>query len=432
MESSTVKKIFISAIAAACACATTAYGLYTFYKEPKEDQEIIEEDKESEVQVPLSRSDSIRNEERQKDLYNRVVEVQSFLKDKDDTEYNNPMVVEDEKDQKAFSSERFLTADSCVPLGAFTIQGNDYHSIRDLMDAPRYKKAGPKTHLYYDPKKVKPVIVTCGGVCPGLNVVIREVVMMLCHGYGVKEVLGVKYGFEGFWKETSDGDCYVKLVPELKRERDKKDKKIIVVQDLHTRGGTILGTSRGGFDGEKIADAVEAKGINQIFAIGGDGTHRGLLRLSKIFRRRNIEVSLIGIPKTIDNDLPIVDKTFGFDTAVEVASWAIHCADVEANSAEYGVGLVKVMGRHAGHIAMHASLASRDVNVCLIPESPFEIYGPKGLLEYILKRLKERHHCVVVVAEGAGGAARDMTLNSEQIKDASGNILPPVLVYIKE
>eukprot|EP00826_Nyctotherus_ovalis_P015146 TRINITY_DN14280_c0_g1_i10.p1 TRINITY_DN14280_c0_g1~~TRINITY_DN14280_c0_g1_i10.p1 ORF type:complete len:430 (+),score=121.74 TRINITY_DN14280_c0_g1_i10:197-1486(+) len=429
MSSSTASQVLIGATAAACACAATAYGLYTFYKEPQEQQEAIEEDKEPELRVSLTRSDSLRNEERRTDLMNRVEEVQTFLKDDVHSEIPNPMVVEDEK---SYLSERFLTSESCIPLGAFTIGGKEYHSIRELMDAPRYKKAGPKTHLYYDPSKVKPVIVTCGGVCPGLNVVIRELVMMLCHGYKVQEVYGVKYGFEGFWKQTSDGDCYVRLVPEMRREFDRKDKKIVNVQDLHTRGGTILGTSRGGFDGEKIADAVQAKGINQIYAIGGDGTHRGLLKLSKIFRQRNIEVSLIGIPKTIDNDLAIIDKTFGFDTAVEIGSWAIRCADVEANSAEYGVGLVKVMGRHAGHIAMHAALASRDVNICIIPESPFDVYGPKGLLEYIVKRLKQRHHCVIVIAEGAGGAAHDVNLESTKTIDASGNVLPPVRARAKK
>lgn len=423
MESSTVKNVLIGVTAAACSCAATAYGLYALYKGPKEDQEILEEEKEVIERLPLSRSNSLRNIERNADFSNSVEEVQSFLKDESNSEFPNPMVIEDEKE---FHSECFLTTKSCIPLGAFTVAGKDFRSIKDLINAPRYKKAGPKTHLYYDPKKVKPVIVTCGGVCPGLNVVIREIVMMLCHGYKVEEVLGVKYGFEGFWKQTSDGDCYVRLVPGRKREFNPRDKSIIVVEDLHTRGGTILGTSRGGFDGEKIADAIQAKGINQIYAIGGDGTHRGLLRLSKIFRQRGIEVSLIGVPKTIDNDLAIIDKTFGFDTAVEIGSWAIHCADVEANSAEYGVGLVKLMGRHAGHIAMHASLASRDVNICLIPESPFDLYGPKGLLEYIVKRLKERHHCVIVVAEGAGAAVHDSNLDSLKTKDPSGNILPPV------
>ena len=192
------------------------------------------------------------------------------------------------------------------------------------------------------------------------------------YGYKVHDIYGIKYGYEGFWKKSQDGDCYVKLIPELKKNEKLLDKHTIVVKDIHTLGGTILGSSRGGFDGEKIANAVLERGINQIYAIGGDGTHRGLLNLSKIFKKKKIEVTLVGIPKTIDNDIDIIDKTFGFDTAVEIGMWAIHCADVEANSAEYGVGLVKLMGRHAGHIAMHASLANRDVNICLIPESPFD------------------------------------------------------------
>lgn len=426
MDSSTVKKIVIGATAAACVCAATAYGVYKMQKEP-EKTETEEEEKRPRKLPRLSRSGSLRNEELQADISNRVEWVESFLKDVHKSEFANPMVVQNDAQ---FRSERFLTAKSCIPTGAFTIGGQQFRSIETLLEAPRYKKAGPKTHLYYDPRKVKAVIVTCGGVCPGLNVVIRELVMMLCHGYKVQEVYGVKYGFEGFWKNTSDGDCYVKFIPELRRESDRLDKKTIVVKDLHTLGGTVLGTSRGGFDGEKIADAVQARGINQIYAIGGDGTHRGLLTLSKIFRQRNIEVSLIGIPKTIDNDIVVIDKTFGFDTAVEIGMWAIHCADVEANSAEYGVGLVKLMGRHAGHIAMHASLANRDVNICLIPESPFDVYGPKGLLEYVMKRVKERHHCVIVIAEGAGAAVRDATPDRASVKDASGNVLPPVISHL--
>ena len=422
MEASTTKKVAVGVVAAACACAVAAYGLHCITKNPKK-KDIDEDENESKDLVPLSRSSSLRNAERTADIQNHVEDVDSFLKDVDNSEYENPMVVED---AKRIRSGSFLTIKSCIPTGAFTISGQQYHSEYDLLTVPRYKKAGPKSHLYYDTTKVRAAIVTCGGICPGLNVVIRELVMMLWHGYKVHDIYGIKYGYEGFWKKSQDGDCYVKLIPELKKNEKLLDKHTIVVKDIHTLGGTILGSSRGGFDGEKIANAVLERGINQIYAIGGDGTHRGLLNLSKIFKKKKIEVTLVGIPKTIDNDIDIIDKTFGFDTAVEIGMWAIHCADVEANSAEYGVGLVKLMGRHAGHIAMHASLANRDVNICLIPESPFDVYGPKGLLEYVTKRVKERHHCVIVAAEGAGAAVRDTNPHSGSTKDPSGNIVPPV------
>jgi 6-phosphofructokinase 1 len=296
------------------------------------------------------------------------------------------------------------------------------------MNSQRYKKAGPKTHLYYDANNTTVAIVTCGGLCPGENVVVRELVMMLWYGYGVKEIYGVKYGYEGFYKTVEDGkDCFVKLVPELPMNIQAVPTGVIPVKDIHNLGGTILGTSRGGFDAEKIACGMVKHKINQVYAIGGDGTHRGLLALSNYLKKKKIEISLIGIPKTIDNDMPLLDKSFGFDTAVEVAMWAIQCADVEANCAEYGIGLVKVMGRSAGHIAMHASLANRDVNICLIPEFEFDVYGPKGLFEFVIKRVKDRHHCVIVAAEGAAAGMRDVQLGEEVKRDPSGNIIPEVI-----
>ncbi len=359
----------------------------------------------------------------EKDLLPPLIEVESLWKGPKSDGIPNPMVMS--KDNAPGISYRFLPVKSCVPEGAFTLSELQYTSETKLLKAKRYLKAGPKTHIYYDPGKVKAAIVTCGGLCPGENVVIRELVMMLWYGYGVREIFGVKYGYEGFWKKEKNGkDCYVRLVPALPPNLKEPPKDMIAVKDIHSLGGTILASSRGGFDGEKIADELEVRGINQVYAIGGDGTHRGLLALSKVLKNRGIEISLIGIPKTIDNDMPLIDRTFGFDTAVEVAMWAIHCADTEANCAEYGVGLVKVMGRSAGHIAMHAAMANRDVNICLLPEFPYDVYGPKGLLEYIMKRLKDRHHCVIVVAEGAATGMRDIKLGGTVRKDASGNILP--------
>ena len=355
---------------------------------------------------------------------NHVVQVESFWKGPMTDGIPNPMVIP--KDRVPTGSNRFLPLQSCINGGTFTLADRQYKSEAELLSAKRYLKAGPRTHLYYDPNKVKAAIVTCGGLCPGENVVIRELVMMLWYSYGVKEIYGVKYGYEGFWKEKDGQSCYVRLVPSLAPFLKEAPKDILAVKDIHNLGGTILASSRGGFDGDKIADALQKRGINQVYAIGGDGTHRGLLALSKILKKRKIEISLIGIPKTIDNDMPLIDKTFGFDSAVEIAMWAIQCADVEANSAEYGVGLVKVMGRTAGHIAVNASLANRDVNVCLIPEFPFDMYGPKGVLEYVIKRLKERRHCVIVAAEGASVGMRDVNLGIEKHTDASGNVIPEV------
>jgi len=425
MSLSTFDKLAIGAFT--CMYTATAIAmarsLITKKEEEKNAFKPVPKEDEEDAKVPLERADSLLNEERKADITNHVYQVESFLKDDSNIDNPNPMVV---ADPNKIKSGRFLTYKSCIPSGAFTIEGRQYRSEKELLEAPRYKKAGPKTHLYYDPSKVKAAIVTCGGVCPGENAVIREVVMMLHYGYGVREIYGVKYGFEGFYKRNAEGeDCYVKLVPELLPTLKRAPKDIIPVKDLHNKGGTVLGGSRGGFDAEKIAHELITRGINQVYAIGGDGTHCGLLSLSKVLKKKGVKITLIGIPKAIDNDMPIVDKTFGFDSAVEVAMWAIQCADVEANSAEYGVGIVKVKGVYAGHIAMHAALANRDVNVCLIPESPFDCYGQKGLLEYVISRLKKRNHCVIVVSEGAASAMRDVKLTSTE-NDASGSPIPGV------
>ncbi len=387
-----------------CAYAVTVYGLTKSLVERKDEVPPVPQAPiklssagSGSSRIPLDGKESLRSEERKADIRNRVVQVDSFLKDTDSKEIPNPMVVAG--NQQALPG-RFLTLKSCIPTGAFTIGDRQYKSQEELLAATRYKRAGPKAHLYYDPDKVKAAIVTCGGICPGENVVIRELVLMLWYSYGVHEIFGVKYGFDGFWKTTPQGDCFVKLMPELPPNLKEIPKSICAIKDIHTRGGTLLGSARGGFDTEKIIESLQTHGINQVYAIGGDGTHKGLLALSKALKKQQIEVTLIGIPKTIDNDMPLLDKTFGL--------------------------LVKVMGRYAGHIAMHASLANRDVNICLIPEVPFDVYGSKGLFEYIMRRLKERGHCVIVVAEGAGVALRDVTLEQTAATDPWGNIIPPV------
>ncbi|GJM89511.1 hypothetical protein PR202_ga05712 [Eleusine coracana subsp. coracana] len=195
------------------------------------------------------------------------------------------------------------------------------------------------------------------------------------------------------------------------------------VNDIHKRGGTVLGTSRGGHDTKKIVDNIQDRGINQVYIIGGDGTQKGAYEIFKEIRKRGLKVSVAGIPKTIDNDIAIIDKSFGFDTAVEEAQRAIDSAHVEACSAENGIGLVKLMGRYSGFIAMYATLASRDVDCCLIPESPFYMDGEGGLLQYIERRLKENKHMVIVVAEGAGQDLIAKSIARSERQDASGNKL---------
>ncbi|KAI4316075.1 hypothetical protein L6164_024092 [Bauhinia variegata] len=275
-------------------------------------------------------------------------------------------------------------------------------------DGPRgvhFRRAGPRQKVYFKSDDVHACIVTCGGLCPGLNTVIREIVCSLSYMYGVNKVLGIDGGYRGFYSKNT-----ITLTPK-------------VVNDIHKRGGTILGTSRGGHDTAKIVDSIQDRGINQVIIIGGDGTQRGASVIYEEIRRRGLKVAIAGIPKTIDNDIPVIDRSFGFDTAVEEAQRAINAAHVEAESAENGIGVVKLMGRYSGFIAMYATLASRDVDCCLIPESPFYLEGKGGLLEFIEKRLKENGHMVLVIAEGAG---QDLLTESTQHmnqKDASGNKL---------
>lgn len=247
-----------------------------------------------------------------------------------------------------------------------------------------FRRAGPAQKVYFDSEEVYACVVTCGGLCPGLNTVIRELVCGLYHMYGVQKVLGIRGGYRGFYSRNT-----VPLTPKI-------------VNDIHKRGGTVLGTSYGGHDTSKIVDSIQDRGINQVYILGGFGTQNEAAMIFEEIRRRGLKVAVVGIPKTIDNDIPVIDKSIGFDTAVEEAQRAINSAHVEAESAENGIGVVKLMGRCSGFIAMYATLASRDVDCCLIPESPFYLEGPGGLLEFIEKRLREQGHMVIVIAEGAG------------------------------
>ncbi|XP_071715630.1 ATP-dependent 6-phosphofructokinase 6-like [Rutidosis leptorrhynchoides] len=277
-----------------------------------------------------------------------------------------------------------------------------------------FRRAGPRQNVYFAPDEVHACIVTCGGLCPGLNTVIREIVCALYHMYGVTRVLGIDGGYKGFYSKNT-----ITLTPKF-------------VNDIHKRGGTVLGSSRGGHDKSKIVDSIQDRGINQVYIIGGDGTQKGAAIIFEEIRRRGIKAVVAGIPKTIDNDIAVIDRSFGFDTAVEEAQRAIDAAHVEAVSAENGIGVVKLMGRYSGFIAMYATLASRDVDLCLIPESPFFLEGEGGLLEYVEKRLKENGHMVIVVAEGAGQELVAQS-NSTTAKDASGNkLLKDVGMWLSE
>ncbi|XP_073118632.1 ATP-dependent 6-phosphofructokinase 4, chloroplastic-like [Henckelia pumila] len=275
-------------------------------------------------------------------------------------------------------------------------------------DSPRgvhFRRAGPREKVFFTPEEVRACVVTCGGLCPGINTVIREIVCGLNYMYGVDDILGIQGGYRGFYSKNT-----IQLTPKS-------------VNDIHKRGGTFLQTSRGGHDTNKIVDNIHDRKINQVYIIGGDGTQKGAAAIFKEVERRGLKVAVAGIPKTIDNDIAVIDKSFGFDTAVEEAQRAINAAHVEVESIENGVGIVKLMGRYSGFIAMHATLASRDVDCCLIPESPFYLEGPGGLFEFVDQRLKENKHMVIVLAEGAGQEYVAPNLHAVGEKDASGNRL---------
>jgi 6-phosphofructokinase 1 len=272
----------------------------------------------------------------------------------------------------------------------------------DLEEAPSLELAGPRKNIFFDPKETTIGIVTCGGLSPGLNNVIRDLVMSSSHLYGVKRIFGFRYGYRGIAEEN--------LLVELNTRS---------VTDIQEQGGSILGSSRGDQDAGKMIDRLLALGINILYVLGGDGTMRGALTLCEEIAKRKLNISIIGIPKTIDNDFRFMDQSFGFDTAYAKAVEAIDGAHREAEGAPNGIGLVKLMGRHAGFIACAATLASNQVNFVLIPEVSFSLDGPNGFLEALHRRLLKRQHAVIVVAEGAG---QELLKNAGTEKDASGNI----------
>jgi 6-phosphofructokinase 1 len=272
------------------------------------------------------------------------------------------------------------------------------------LDSGLLEKAGPRERIYFSPSHVHAGIVTCGGLCPGMNDVIRALVRCLWNRYGVRRISGIRYGYKGFLPE------YGLAIKELNPD---------IVDDIHKIGGTMLGSSRGG--GERtaeIVDEIERMNLNILFAIGGDGTQKGAIAIADELDRRRLKVSVIGIPKTIDNDLLFVDRSFGFETAVEQASEAVTAAHAEAHSSMNGIGLVKLMGRDSGFIAVHTALATHEANFLLIPEIKFDMDGDNGLLAHLERRLQKRSHAVIVVAEGAG---QELLESEHGAVDASGN-----------
>jgi len=267
-----------------------------------------------------------------------------------------------------------------------------------------FEKAGPRKQLYFDPANTKVAIVTCGGLCPGINNVIRSIVNELHYRYGVSQIIGIQYGFEGFISQYNHP--IINLTPQK-------------VESIHLFGGTILGSSRGKQDVGKIVDKLVDLNVNVLFCIGGDGTLRGAHAIHEEIESRNLKISVGGIPKTIDNDINLIDKSFGFETAFTIANDFIRSAHNEARGVYNGIAVLKLMGRESGFIAAYAALSIQEVNFVLVPEMNFDLNGPKGFLQVLRNRLEKRHHALVVVAEGTG---QHFFEGDTLGKDASGNI----------
>ncbi|MGD9611883.1 MAG: ATP-dependent 6-phosphofructokinase [Kiritimatiellia bacterium] len=264
-----------------------------------------------------------------------------------------------------------------------------------------FEKAGPRQKIFFDPRKTRAAIVTCGGLCPGLNNVIRSAFLELHHNYGIREVLGIRHGYQGL---TFQAEPPLVLTPEL-------------VDHIHRDGGTILSSSRGQQETGEMVDFLVQRGIDVLLCVGGDGTQKGAHALAEEIARRQLPISVVGVPKTIDNDVQFVRQTFGYFSAIESARAILDGAHCESKGAPNGIGLVKLMGRDSGFIAAGAAVASQEVNFVLVPEVPLRLDGPKGFLAALHRRMVARHHAVVVVAEGAG---QDL-LERENGIDKSGN-----------
>jgi 6-phosphofructokinase 1 len=281
-----------------------------------------------------------------------------------------------------------------------------YNECREHNIEPvSFEKSGPKEFIYFDPVKTKAAIVTCGGLCPGLNNVIRGLVIQLYNRYGVKRIVGIRYGYEGF-------------IPKFKHEIVELDPD--AVEDIQTQGGSILGTSRGPQNPVEIVDALERMNINILFTVGGDGTLRGAQAISEEIKNRGLKISIAAVPKTIDNDINFIEKSFGFETAFSTATEILQNAHNEAKGAFNGIALVKLMGRDSGFIAANATLAVQEVNFAIIPEMDFILEGPQGFLEVLYQRLENKRHALIAVAEGAGQNLFGSESNNNI--DASGNV----------
>jgi 6-phosphofructokinase 1 len=315
-------------------------------------------------------------------------------------------------DQRALhyvgEADKVLVSDCLSQIGAYAGQ---------LGALPAFELAGPRNRIFFDPRTLRCGIVTCGGLCPGLNNVVRGLVLELAHGYGVRKILGFRYGYEGLISRL--GHEPIQLTPES-------------VARIHVQGGTILGSSRGSQDAGEVVDNLEALAVDVLFVVGGDGTIRGAMQLTAEIARRGAKIAVVAVPKTIDNDIHFIDRSFGFESAFSAAVDVIRAAHVEATGARNGIGLVKLMGRHSGFVACHAALASTDVDLVLIPEVPATLEGERGVFRCLERVLDRKGHAVVVVAEGAAQELIEHDHRGEQTDKSNNTRLKDVGVFLRD
>jgi len=321
--------------------------------------------------------------------------------------------------QSPLITNGFFTDESFVSDGQKIIYDPFFSEDTADRSGPRpgFEQAGPRKMIHFKPEETRSAIVTAGGLCPGINAVIRSIVIESYYRYGARSITGIRYGYSGL--NPARDFAPIELTPDL-------------VEDIHLEGGTILGSSRGGTEEmEVLVDTLARLGIHILYTIGGDGTLRGAHRIAEIALRRGMDLAVVGIPKTIDNDISFIQRSFGFETAYSQAAESIYAAHTESKGAPNGIGLVKLMGRHSGFIAAHACLAMSDVNFVLLPEVPFDLEGENGFLAHLKRRMLNRHHAVICVAEGAG---QDLVEKDDtpQRRDASGNVkLDDIGVFLK-
>lgn len=340
-----------------------------------------------------------------KDLLNYDLDVESLGEPK----YDSPLNLSQHYGDKVVN---YVTDEERVFAIINKLDSDNFK--KDGYDIPTFEKSGPRKKLFFEPGKTRSAIVTCGGLCPGLNAVIRSIVLMNYYRYNNRIIYGIRNGYQGFI--------------------DKYDHEIVdltpdVVENIHKLGGTILGSSRGPQNISEIVDKLVELKIDVLYTIGGDGTLRGAKKIHDEIEKRKLKIAIIGIPKTIDNDIAFVDRSFGFETAYSKACESIDAAHVESKGAYNGIGLVKVMGRNSGFIAANTTLASNDVNFTIIPEVPFTLEGKGGFLEVLKERMNEKNHAVILVSEGAG---QNLFKSKKENFDKSGNLkLNDIGIFLK-